>query len=203
MERVSSPDSSAELVARWRQGDQQAATILWRRYAERLMALTRRRLSGKLSRYLDPEDVVQSAYRSFFAGARSDRYVLRQSGALWRLLVAITLHKLDHQVKRYHAEKRSVVRDQHIGAQVDLLHRHIKRLARQPSPDEAAALTDEVERVMRSLVPLQRQMVQLRLQGYRLGEIAETTGRSERTVRRVLERVERKLKKRCAEYVEQ
>src|SRR5947209_1095765 len=84
---------SADLMARWRDGDQQAAGELFRRYADRLRALARTRLSARLARHVDPEDVVQSAYRSFFSGARSDRYALRRSGDLWRLLVSITLHK--------------------------------------------------------------------------------------------------------------
>ena len=61
-------DSSVELTDRWREGDQQAANLLFRRYSERLIALVRCHLSEKLARRLDPEDVVQSAYRSFFVG---------------------------------------------------------------------------------------------------------------------------------------
>jgi len=37
-------DHSGNLVARWRDGDQQAAAELFRRYAERLVGLVRRRL---------------------------------------------------------------------------------------------------------------------------------------------------------------
>src|SRR5437879_3375640 len=102
---------SAELMARWRQGDQEAAEELFRRYAERLLALARSRLSARLARHVDPEDVVQSAFRSFFTGARADRFALRRSGDLWRLLVAITLHKLQHQVERHTAGKRTAVRE--------------------------------------------------------------------------------------------
>ncbi len=105
---------SAEIVARWRAGDQQAAGALFRRYAERLLALARSRLSSRLARHIDPEDVVQSAYRSFFSGARAGRYVLKRSGDLWRLLVAITLPKLHHQVERPPAGKRRYPREMQI-----------------------------------------------------------------------------------------
>jgi DNA-directed RNA polymerase specialized sigma24 family protein len=79
-------DPSAELLARWRAGDERAEDELFARYTSRLIELARRRLSAKLGRRLDPEDVVQSAYRSFCASARADRYTLRGSGDLWRLL---------------------------------------------------------------------------------------------------------------------
>ncbi len=57
---------SAQLLIRWREGDQAAADALFRRYAERLIGLVRLRLSEKLARRVDPEDIVQSVYRSFF-----------------------------------------------------------------------------------------------------------------------------------------
>src|SRR5262245_4565831 len=78
--------SSADLLARWQQGDEAAAAALYARYAGRLHALARRRLTPQLARRLDPDDVVQSACRSFFTGARAGRYVVRNDEELWRLL---------------------------------------------------------------------------------------------------------------------
>jgi hypothetical protein len=37
-------DQSGNLVARWRDGDQQAAAVLFQRYADRLIGLARSRL---------------------------------------------------------------------------------------------------------------------------------------------------------------
>ena len=66
-------------------------------------------------------------------------------------------------------------------------------LTREPSPVEAIALAEELEQVMRRLEPLHRRMLELALQGYGVEEIASDTQRSERTVRRVLERVKEEL----------
>lgn len=57
---------------------------------------------------LDPEDVVQSAYRSFFRHAQGGRYELKRSGDLWRLLAAITMNKVKGQVEFHRAAKRSI-----------------------------------------------------------------------------------------------
>jgi DNA-directed RNA polymerase specialized sigma24 family protein len=57
----------------------------------------------------------------------------------------------------------------------------------------AVALVDELEQLMRHLDPLQRRMLELRLQGHNLHEIAEQTQRSLSTVCRVLDRVKRQL----------
>lgn len=186
-------DPSAELLARWRAGDPQAADELFGRYTARLIALARRRLSAKLARRLDPEDVVQSAYRGFCAAARADGVVLRRSGDLWRLLASITLHKLQHQVRRHQADKRSIERERGFGGESSL---GAIVAARGPTPDEAAGLAEEVEFLMRGLKPLARRMVELRLRGYRIEEIAAETERSERWVRRVLDQVKDQLDQR-------
>jgi RNA polymerase sigma factor (sigma-70 family) len=182
-------DDAADLMARWRQGDQQAATELFQRYTDRLIGLARSRLSSCLAQRLDPEDVVQSAMRSFFSGTREGRYQLERGGDLWQLLVSITLHKLHKKVRRNTALKRDPGREQSFEAEangpdlVDLL------LAREPSPIEAVALVDEVEQVMRRLQPGPRRMLELRLQGYNLEEIAAATQKGVTTVRRALKEI--------------
>jgi RNA polymerase sigma-70 factor (ECF subfamily) len=184
---------SALLIARWREGDQEAAEELFQRYAQRLLALARSRLPERFARHVDPEDVVQSAYRSFFTGARAGRYAFQRSGDLWRLLVAITMHKVQHQVERLTAGKRAVARERPLDADNSLLELDGGMLARGPTPAEAAALADTIERVFRDLEPLQVRIVELRLQGYSLEEIAVEVGRSERTVRRSLELIKARL----------
>jgi RNA polymerase sigma-70 factor (ECF subfamily) len=180
-------------VARWRQGDQQAATELFQRYAERLIGLARHNLSSRLSQRLDPEDVVQSVCRSFFAGARDGRYVLQQSGDLWRLLVGITLNKLQDKCRRHTADKRSVDRERSFGSEDSLFGLQAQVLARDPSPEEATALVDMLEKLMSPFDAPQRRMIELRLQGYPLEEIAADTGHCRHTVIRVLKRARQQL----------
>jgi len=176
--------------------DQQAAEELFRRYSDRLIALARTRLSAKVSSRIDAEDVVQSAYRSFFAGAQNGRYVLERGGDVWLLLVAITLHKLQDQVRRHTASKRSVNREQALGDGNSFHALDAATLTREPAPIEALSLVEEVEQLMRGLGPLERQMVELRLQGGNLRDIATATNRSVPTVRRVLDRIKEQLREK-------
>lgn len=186
-------DEAADLLARFRNGDPQAASELFLRYSDRLVALARSRLSTRLNQRLDPEDVVQSAYRSFFAAVRAGRYGVDAGGDLWRLLVTITLHKVHHQFKRNTADRRSVARERNLDVAAADGRLPDEVLAREPTPVEAIALTELVEEVMRELEPLHRRMLELRLQGHSVEEIAAVTERSERTVRRLLERVKEQL----------
>jgi RNA polymerase sigma factor (sigma-70 family) len=180
-------------LARWRAGDQQAATELFGRYASRLTALARSRLSDRLTRRIDPEDVVQSVYRTFFAEARAGRYELARGGDLWRLLVTITLHKLYDQARRDAAGKRTGTRECNFGSEDSLMLLHLGSRHR-PSPLEAAAVAEELEALMASLQAEHRRMLELRLQGYNLEEIAAELECSQRTVIRVLERIKKKLR---------
>jgi RNA polymerase sigma factor (sigma-70 family) len=189
-------EMSIRLLAQWRNGSQQAAEELFRRYVDRLMALARGRLSEQLARRIDPEDVVQSAYRSFFVGAREGRFAVERGGDLWRLLVAITLHKLKDQVDRHTADKRSVAAEQALGNQQGLPGIQPQLLSREPSPLEALSLWDEVEQMLRQLDPMARQLLEMRLQGYNLEEIAAALRCSERTVIRVLKRIKQQLEER-------
>jgi RNA polymerase sigma factor (sigma-70 family) len=186
-------DVSLHLLARWREGDQHAATELYERYAERLIALARSRLSAKLAARFDPEDVVQSACRSFFARARAGQFALQQSDDLWQLLVAITLHKLRRQVKHHQADKRAIDHEASAPTATETFGLPIQALARDPAPDEAAALTDVVEEIMRGSRPVDGRIIEMRLQGYTVEEIAAETRRSERTVWRVLEQLKQRL----------
>lgn len=181
------------LVARWRGGDQQAAEKLFGLYAGRLIALAQGRLSNRLAGRVDAEDVVQSAYRSFFSGARADRFSLQHGGGLWRLLVAITLHKLSDQVDRHTAERRTVDAERHFAGEDSLVALGARLAVRNPSPVDAIALADELEQVMRSLEPQPRRILELRLQGHDLAEIATQVACSERTVIRVLKRIKEQL----------
>ncbi len=189
-------DPSIELLARWRAGDSLAEDELFSRYTTRLIALARRRLSAQLARRVDAEDIVQSAYRCFHAAASDDRVVLHRSGDLWRLLAKITLHKLYKQVERHTAARRAVDRERAFGGESSLVVLG-DAVDRAPGPLEAIAAIEELELVLERLSPSHRRMAELRLQGYRIEEIAQATDRSERLVRRVLDQVKDRLNRRC------
>ncbi len=69
----------------------------------------------------------------------------------------------------------------------------------EPTELEGLALADEVELLMSELDSHQRTMLELRLQGKSLPEIAETVERSERTVRRFLGGMRDRLEERLRE----
>jgi RNA polymerase sigma-70 factor (ECF subfamily) len=190
-------DPTLELVARYRAGDGRAADALFERYAKRLGDLVRVRLSQRLASRIGPEDVLQSAFNSFFGGLRHDRFALERRGDAWKLLVAIALNKLARQAARHQADKRDLRREQslEVGDRMDdLLGAALLR--EEPSPDEAAAVADELEECLRQLAPRQRTIVELGLQGYSDADIAATVGCAEYLVRRDWRRFKARLRER-------
>lgn len=185
--------TSLVLLERYRNGDDLAATEIFDRYFRRLTALARSRLAQRLAQRTDPEDIVLSVYRSFFVDARAGRYCLNRGGDLWRLLAAITKHKLLRQVRHQSAGRRSVEAEIPLD-RVD----EGKLLGRQPdpTPEDAVALADELEWVLAHLDRFGRRVLELRLQGLQISEIAEDTNRSERSVRRSLAQIRNLLAER-------
>jgi RNA polymerase sigma factor (sigma-70 family) len=190
-------EKSAEIFDRYRRGDPAAAEELFTRYVGRLTLLARSRLSPALASRTDPEDIVLSAYRSFFVAARDGRFTLRRSGDLWRLLVSITLHKLYRQARTQSAERR-VLRE----CEAPTSPGRAADLSREPSPEEAVALADELEAVIAKLDPFARRVLELRLQDRSLAEISESLGRSERTIRRALTAIREELAERFQRLAE-
>ena len=94
------------LVDRWRAGDQQAARQLFDRYAARLMALARRQIGRRIAGRVDPEDVVQSVFRTFFERVKAGQFRIEEQDDLGKLLVRITVHKTLRKVQFHQAAKR-------------------------------------------------------------------------------------------------
>ncbi|MEZ6117803.1 MAG: ECF-type sigma factor [Pirellulaceae bacterium] len=86
--------SDGSLLRRIQGGEEDAATQLYLRYSNRLIALAKHNTSPELAVRFDPEDVVQSVFRSFFRRASGGCYDVPEGGELWRLLLVLALNKV-------------------------------------------------------------------------------------------------------------
>ncbi len=181
-------ESNSALLEAWKRGDQAAAGLLFLRYQARLLALVRTRLSRKLARRLDPEDIVLSAYRSFFVSVQNGRATPDVHDDLWPLLTTITLRKLARQARRHTADARSPEHEQQDGSGwMEFV------ASGGPTPEDGAVLVDEVERLLARLDATAREVLVRTLQGESVATIAASLKLNERTVRRALERIHHEL----------
>lgn len=178
----------ASLLQRWCGGDAQAAEQLFRAYAQRLTQLAEQHLSQKLTRRLDGEDVVQSVFRTFFRRGATGEFQIDSSGQLWRLLVKITLMKVRARSRQQTARKRTPAAEVSEG---DIWLG--EALAREPGPDEAVALLDQIEVLLRGLQPLFGQVLEMRLQGHSVAEISAHLNLSRQSIYRMLDLLQHRL----------
>jgi len=185
-------DSFAGIMQRLQLGEDAAAREVFERYTRQLIALARRRLDGRLAGKVDAEDVVQSAYKSFFVRQRAGQLEVGNWKSLWGLLTVITLRKVADRAAHFKAEKRDAMRElpPPPGEQVPAWQ---IAMDSEPGPEEATLLTETVEALMRDLDVDERPILELSLRGYSTVEISEELGRAERSVRRLRERIRKRL----------
>jgi RNA polymerase sigma-70 factor (ECF subfamily) len=167
--------------------DEASAREVIDQYLHRLVELVRKRLSQRLAGRVDPEDVVQSVFRTYFAGKKEGKFDLKQREDVGKLLMKIALHKVLKQVEHHTAAKRDPRREAEQGNRT--LERLQELRANGPAPEAEVVFIDTLEHWLRKLGPEARRVVELRMQGYTSQEIAAQLGTHDRKVRRIFERI--------------
>jgi DNA-directed RNA polymerase specialized sigma24 family protein len=166
------------------------ATEVVRRFAVRLERLLRRQISPKLRPRVDAEDVLQSAYQSFFLAAGREQFQLETSEQRWNLLRAFAFQKLQKRIEWHTAAKRNYQRN-------DDESRHLAaRSAGQSTPSQHVAVQELLAAAAGELSPDEQAAMEMLRNGYSRGRIAREMQKSPRTVRRLLARCENLLRQR-------
>lgn len=182
-DRTNPEPSDGSLLRRFRVGEQDAATRLYLRYAKRLRGLATKQTGQELQTRLDPEDIVQSVFRTFFRRAREGHYQVPDGEELWKLFLVIGLHKIRDAAVFHRAARRDISR-------THSLPEHSASQSQPRSPGESAETTLRIviDELLEQLSDSQRQIVMMRLDGSQVDEIAAQCCRSKRTVERTLQK---------------
>jgi RNA polymerase sigma-70 factor (ECF subfamily) len=160
---------------------------LYEQYAERLLACARRRISQRLASRVDPDDVVQSVFRTVVGRMKEGRFEIKDQDDLCKLLTRITVNKTLRQVEFHKAAKRNPNLEQ---GQSERAEEELRRvLDKGPGPEAEVVFADELEHFMNQLRPEEQRILELKMNGYSNREIAEQLGSYERKVTRVIERI--------------
>lgn len=181
------------LLEQFRLGSEEAAARLYRRYAHRLHALAEVKSGIDLRSRLDAEDIVQSAFRSFFRRAAGGHYQVPPGEELWKLLLVILLNKIRAAGTYHRAQKRDV--------SLTSTDTELNSLV-APADGTELSFRDLQLVVMDTLATFpeaQRPIVLLRMEGYEVAEIADQVARSKRTVERVLQDFRKALRKQLVD----
>ncbi len=184
------PTPFASLVQRHRQGDPDASAELFAYYAQRLSRLAEQFISRKLAGRIEGDDVVQSVFRTFFRRCTDGEFQIDSSAQLWQLLVKITMLKARAQGRRHTAARRDV-RVEQAGGDEDWL---AAAADREPGPEEAVILMDQIESLLQGLPALHCRVLELRLSGHSVAEIAAQLNVARQTVYRAMNLLQQRLK---------
>jgi DNA-directed RNA polymerase specialized sigma24 family protein len=186
--KLSSDGSTTSWLGLLREGHPEAAQRIWDRYFIRLAALVRKKLQGHNLGIADEEDVALSALRTLCGNVQEGRYPqLTDGDGLWRLLVVIAARKALQLVRSETRLKRD--RRRHGDPLVRLVDLPLidDLVGNEPTPEFAAQVTEEYQRLMSLLDDDQRSIAVAKLQGLTNLEIAARSNRSLRTVERKLQ----------------
>ena len=188
------PDDWDRVLEGLRAGDPVVLQDFWNRYGGMLHEVAEKHLAGGLRRRVGPEDVVQSACRTFFRRAQGGQFQLPDAESLWRLLCTITITKIREQARFHLRKRRGVDQEQPLApTSGDESSASIGFAAPGPTPAQAAEFADQLQQLLSSLDDEEKQIVELKLQDCTNDEVAERLGSSERTVRRVMKRIQERL----------
>jgi RNA polymerase sigma-70 factor (ECF subfamily) len=190
-------ESPSELIRQVRDGDEQAAVELVRRYEpviRRQIRVWLRMQDSRLRRVFDSMDVCQSVMASFFVRVAHGQYDLEKPEQVAGLLVTMARHKLLHQVRRQQAGRRDIRRDQ---AQTHDDQAEAVPLSPDLSPSRHAAGRELLEEFRRRLSPEECEVADHRARGNEWAAIAAAMGGTadarRKQLARALDRVAREL----------
>jgi RNA polymerase sigma factor (sigma-70 family) len=177
---MSEPGSITQMIYSLKEGDPRSMQAIWERYYRRLVAVARDKLRSSERRAADEEDVVQSAFFSFYRGMEAGRFpTLNDREGLWKLLFVITARKAANQLQHANRKKRAGT-----VAEMDLVEQVI---GEEPTPEFAAQLVEQYERLLDLLGDDRLRSVAVwKMEGYSMDEMAEKLDCSRSTVARKL-----------------
>ena len=177
------PGDIRELLARIKNGDEEAARELLSRYESKVRLVVRRQLPRLLRSRFDSIDFLQSVWGSFFHRIQTESNDLNEEENLIAFLAWAARNKVIDEYRRAATQKQNIHREESIENRGD----RETTLASGDTPSELAQAHETFDRLSRLLPEDRRVILELKAAGYSCSEIGDRLGLSERTVQRVLE----------------
>lgn len=184
--------SITQYIGGLREGDNIATQEVWNRYFRRLIGLARNRLRDAPKRMADEEDVVVSAFESFYRGVEDGKFPkLNDREDLWQVLVMITARKAVNQLKHEFRQKRGAGKVKQLdGSPDDSNAGYREVIGDEPTPSFAMAVAEQCDELLDQLQDETLQNVAVwKMQGDTNDQIAERLGCKTRTVERKLKMI--------------
>lgn len=178
--------SDENLLRQYREGDEDAATEIFLKYARRIHGLADAQIGNDLKSRFDGDSIVQTVFRTFFRRAREGQYEVASGDDLWKLFLVIALNKIRRNATHHRAQKRQADRTLTIMSADE-------KVSGEMDENSMAVLKLTIAELVEKLPEEHQQIIQLRVDGLTVEEISDKTGVARRTVERVLQKFRARL----------
>ena len=176
------PSQFRQLIAQVQLGSHEAARQLADTYGPHVRRYVHRALSRDLRSQYDSLDFVQLVWASFF-DQPEDLPPIESPAQLVSYLVRMAQHKLLDEVRRQHAQKNDVQREERLILPDEQI------ASRDPTPSAVAIFNEQWENLVDRQPADVGRVVQMRYEGATYREIADELKINERTARKAIDRL--------------
>ncbi|QDT66785.1 RNA polymerase sigma factor [Calycomorphotria hydatis] len=180
-------DDFQNLVERVNEGDESAVLELIRKYESEVRIAARVLLKPALRKHLDTIDLTQSVHHALLGGLRSGQFTFSTPDKLIALAVTVLQRKVAMQWRKHYRERG------HLQNRVSEREKMATETELQDDPAESVSLHEFIDMLLHRLEPVDRQIVELRMQGYTTAEAARELGLDPDVMRVRLHRLRRSL----------
>ena len=178
-------------IDRLKKGDERAIGELWTIYACRLQRLARQHLASRFRRASDEDDVVTQVFWKLWKAVGKGRYSNVSTGKqIWSLFRQMTINQCQDQI-RYETRQRRCA-SASSGADVSFDERAVP-VNCGPTPGDVMVREELVNQFRRGLDPDLDSLMQRRLTGHTIRDLARQEGCSARTVERRLKHLRNEI----------
>lgn len=183
------PDDLSAVLERVRGGDEVALAELLQRYERQLRLAARVLLGPRLRAQLDSLDLVQSVHRVLLPGLREGKYDVSSLDKLLALVRTVIRHKVIRNWRRI--QRQQVTETSKVAGEGGGDSTRVP----DDDPSQSVVADDLMQHVLASLSGSDRQLVELRIQGYSTAEIAQRLSCDANGLRARLSRLRQRLRK--------
>lgn len=181
------------LLTAARSGDETAMQRLIQQYEPELRIVARNRLGPALRPHLDTIDLVQSVHRSLMIGLRGAKFDISSPEKLIALAVTIVQRKA---AKHWRHLKRQQRLSGHDESQDDLVDTMLSLRGERTDANSELETRELLAQWLQKVDPIERRLIELRLEGYSTVEIAEMLNLDSDVLRVKLSRLRKRLRER-------
>ncbi len=171
--------SVTDWIRELKQGNDEAAQKLWRRFVRRVVALAHDRLGASGRRQVDASDIAQEAFAAFFRAAKRGTFArLEDREDMWQLLMLLTQRKITDRWRRAHAARRPrLVGESALGRLGKSRQAGLDGLpGYEADPAFVVEAIKLFDHLMGLLDPRLQELAKLKMQGFTNQEIAQRLG---------------------------